>query len=183
MLKARPYSERNTQAWYFDAWTKTIKSVAHKDQSLGIRDGGESANLQVEATNARWFQLFSVEGDFIVNERGKILEVADGIDKEGSNIKVGEKNGGPGQRWEVAYLDELAPDPKKGELSREWGFYVERPFYVVSELDSHRYLDIVGDNLVIKTPNGFDTQKWTFDWQSRTIKSVHNMSTSFDIAS
>ena len=119
VLNARPYpaGDRLSKAWYSDSATKTIRSIAFKDQSLTIRDGGQSDDLQVDTTNARWFQLFSVEGDFIVNERGKILEVADGIDKEGSHIKVGQKHGGLGQRWEVAYLDQLVPDPKKGELS------------------------------------------------------------------
>jgi hypothetical protein len=34
-----------------------------------------------------------------------------------------------------------------------------------------RYLDIVGNNVVIKTPNSFDSQTWFFDYKTRTIKS------------
>jgi hypothetical protein len=38
-------------------------------------------------------------------------------------------------------------------------------------LSSGRYLDIVNDNVVIKTPNGFDSQVWYLDYHTRTIKS------------
>jgi len=53
--------------------------------------------------------------------------------------------------------------------------YVERPFYIVSELSDHRYIDILNvRNLVIKTKNGKNTQEWYFDQISLTIKSKSN---------
>jgi len=39
-------------------------------------------------------------------------------------------------------------------------------------MKSGRYVDVVGDDAVIKTPNGFKTQKWFFHYESRTIKNV-----------
>jgi hypothetical protein len=47
--------------------------------------------------------------------------------------------------------------PGKGELNKEYGFYVERPFYVISQCGEKRYLDVVGKNIVVKTPNEFDS--------------------------
>jgi len=76
------------------------------------------------------------------------------------------------------------PDiPKKGELNKEFGLYVERPFHVVSALASHRYLDLIGNNMVIKTPNGFPSQVWYFDQASKTIKSEEQKHRSWDIQS
>jgi hypothetical protein len=44
---------------------------------------------------------------------------------------------------------------KKGELNKEFNMYVERPFFIKSNLPSGRYLDVVDNrNIVIKTPNG-----------------------------
>jgi hypothetical protein len=51
-------------------------------------------------------------------------------------------------------------EPKKGDLNKSYGLYVERPFFIVSGLDSEKYLDLIGYKVVIKTPNGRRTQKW-----------------------
>ena len=37
----------------------------------------------------------------------------------------------------------MKPDPKKGELNAEFGLYVERNFYIVSQLLGNRYLDML----------------------------------------
>ena len=63
------------------------------------------------------------------------------------------------------------PQPKKGELNEDYGLYVERPFYIISALPRGRYLDLVENNLVIKTRNSFDSQVFWFDQKSKTIKS------------
>jgi hypothetical protein len=77
----------------------------------------------------------------------------------------------------------MKADPKKGELNPDFGMYVQRPFHIVSMMAAHRYLDILGRNLVIKTPNGFDTQVFWFDQKSKTIKSQRHKGWSFDIQS
>jgi len=48
-------------------------------------------------------------------------------------------------------------------------------------MGSGRYLDIVGNNMVLKRRNGFDTQKWYFDDKSQTIKSVAYKDKSWNI--
>jgi len=61
----------------------------------------------------------------------------------------------------------MQKDPVKGELNEDYGFYVERPFHIQSQLPSRRLLDITGGGayrkLVIKTPNSYSTQVWYFD--------------------
>ena len=75
----------------------------------------------------------------------------------------------------------MKDEPKKGELNEDFGLYVERPFYIISELSSNRYLDLINNrNMVIKTRNGRSSQTWWFDQKSLTIKTKYN-NQSFDI--
>jgi hypothetical protein len=68
-------------------------------------------------------------------------------------------------------------------LNKKFGLYVERDFYVVTELSSHRYLDLINNrNMVIKTPNGRKSQIWYFHQQSLTIRTRYN-NQSWDIKS
>jgi hypothetical protein len=85
------------------------------------------------------------------------------------------KHGKINQQWDVIYADEYPEEPKKGELNEDFGLYVERDFYVVSELGSNRYLDLINNrNMVIKTSAGRKTQVWYFDQKSMTIKTRLN---------
>jgi hypothetical protein len=125
--------------------------------------------------------MFKFRGDRIVNEHGKAVDVSGGRDDENRNIEVTNQHNGVGQRWAVVYADEIKPVPTKGQINEQFGLYVERPFFVVSLMRSRRYLDIVGNELVVKTPNGYDTQKWWFDQKSKTIKSFGDKSKSWHI--
>ena len=98
-----------------------------------------------------------MKGEHIINEKGKAVDVHGGQDHENRNIIVWNRHNGLNQRWRIRYVDTLKPEPKKGELNTEFGLYVERPFHIVSQMPFHRYLDILGRNLVIKTPNGRKT--------------------------
>jgi hypothetical protein len=44
------------------------------------------------------------------------------------------------QKWTIKYVDEIPRDPIKGELNTEYGFIVEEPFFLVSQLPSRRHL-------------------------------------------
>jgi hypothetical protein len=49
------------------------------------------------------------------------------------------------------YVDEWKGEPQKGQLNERFGLYVERDFYVETELPSGRYLDLINNrNMVIK---------------------------------
>jgi len=72
-------------------------------------------------------------------------------------------------------------EPGKGELNNEFGFYVERPFYITSMCGEKRYIDVVDKNIVVKTPNEYDSQIWWFDQQSKTIRNQMFKDKSFDI--
>jgi hypothetical protein len=90
-------------------------------------------------------------------------------------IEITRKNDKIYQQWDLIYADEYPDEPVKGELNTRFGLYVERPFYIVSQLKDHRYLDLIGNrNMVIKTPNGRSTQTWWFDQKSLTIRTKLN---------
>jgi hypothetical protein len=86
------------------------------------------------------------------------LEVVGNVDQENRNIGVNNQSNGLHQQWDIIYADEWKGEPGKGELNEEFGLYVERPFYVISELKSHKYLDLIGNrNFSLKTLNGRNT--------------------------
>jgi len=115
------------------------------------------------------------EGTFVTNEKGKVMSVSGGLDNENQNIVVENKNGKIHQRWRIVYVDEYEKEPTKGQLNKKFGLYVERDFYIVTAMDSKRYLDLINNrNMVIKTQNGRKTQTWYFHQQSLTIRTRYN---------
>jgi len=51
-------------------------------------------NLLTRPTNSRWFQLFYYRNGWMVNERGKVMDVSGGMDEENRNIIVWNKHKG-----------------------------------------------------------------------------------------
>jgi hypothetical protein len=111
------------------------------------------------------------------------MDVSQARDRENQNIHMWKKHGGLNQQWDVVYADEYPKEPVKGELNKQFGLYVERPFYIISEMKEHRYLEVINNRqMAIKTRNGRNTQVWYFDQRSLTIKTKLN-NQSFDIRS
>jgi hypothetical protein len=127
--------------------------------------------------------LFDVRGGFIVNEKGKVMDVSGGRDTENNSVIIWRKHGKINQQFDIVYVDEWKGEPQKGELNEEFGLYVERPFYIVSRLKEHRFLDLLDNRrMAIKTRNGRTSQVWYFHQQSLTIRSKMN-NQSWDIKS
>jgi dipeptidyl aminopeptidase/acylaminoacyl peptidase len=119
----------------------------------------------------------------MVNEHGKVLDVSSNVDTENRNVIVYNKHGRINQQWDLIYADEYPDEPTKGQLNKEFNFYVERDFYIQSQLGSQRYLSVIDNkNIVIKTPNGQKYQIWYFDQKTKTVKTRLN-NKSFDIVS
>jgi hypothetical protein len=107
-----------------------------------------------------------------------VFEVQSNKDVENQNIVLGQSNGKTYQLWDIVYVDEFKGEPKKGELNEDFGFYVERPFHIVSMLPRRRYLQRIdpasAQEIVIKQPNSYKSQVWWFDQNTLTIKCQHN---------
>lgn len=69
-------------------------------------------------------------------------------------------------------MDALEAPLKDGEWWADWGMYVGKEFSIVSKLPSQRYLDVRDNNVIINQRNGKKTQKWVFEYSSRTIINV-----------
>jgi hypothetical protein len=116
-----------------------------------------------------------MEGAFFTNEKGKVMDVSGNLDAENRNIIMYKKHGKINQLWDLVYADQYPKEPVKGELNKEFGLVVERPFHIVSQMNGHRYIEVINNrNLVIKTPNGNKGQQWYFDQKSKTIKTKLN---------
>jgi hypothetical protein len=123
--------------------------------------------------------MFKMKGAYLTCERnGKVMHVQGDIDTESRYIYSGKKKNHVSQQWTIIYADQWKRDPRKGELNKRFGFYVDRTFHIVSQLRGRRYIDIVSSTqVVIKTRNGRKSQDWWFDQKSLTIKTrVNNYS-------
>jgi hypothetical protein len=49
--------------------------------------------------------MFKVEGTFIRNIKGKVLDVQGGVDGEQKNIIVHSAHGRVNQQWDIVYVD------------------------------------------------------------------------------
>lgn len=100
--------------------------------------------------------MFRYQGEFVVNEKGKVMEVANGIDDENRNLVMSNKNGKDQQRWKVVYVDKYPGEPTKGQMNSKFGLYVERDFHIVSAMGNGKYIDLDNSNryLSLKTSNG-----------------------------
>jgi hypothetical protein len=119
--------------------------------------------------------MFRFRGSFLINERGKVMDVQGNRDDENRDIITYKKHGGLNQQWDIIYKDKWPKEPKKGQLNKDFGFYVLRDFSIATHMRSGRYLEVVdGRNLVIKTRNGRKSQRFYFDQRSLTIKTRYN---------
>jgi hypothetical protein len=81
---------------------------------------------------------------------GKAITVSDNKDAEGQGVIVNNNSNQASQRWKIIYLDKAAKTETKG-LNEEFGFHINRPFYLVSEMPFNRVIEMLGGtNLVLK---------------------------------
>jgi hypothetical protein len=89
------------------------------------------------------------------------------------------------QQWDLVYVDEIPRDPVKGEMNTEFGFIVERDFYLVSQVPSRRLLSRIvdGNKVVIKVRNGLASQKWFFSQKTLSLHSREVPASGLTVAS
>lgn len=97
-------SKSNDQIFIFDSKSQTIAPKVNNKLSLDIVDWGKNRNLQFVNTEHIWSQKFVLRGERIVNERGLVLDVAGGQDRNGQNVNVWKPNNGLNQKWKVDYV-------------------------------------------------------------------------------
>jgi len=102
-------------------------------------------------------------------------------DEEGSAVGVATATNGKNQQWKIIYVDE-SKDQIKG-LNKDFGFHVNRPFYMVSALPMNRVIECIGNShLQIKRwTKGRVAQQFVFDSKSKTIGSHYWKGRAIDI--
>jgi hypothetical protein len=100
-----------------------------------------------------------------VNERGKVMDVQGGQDKENQNVIVWNRHNGKNQQWDIVYAD--LPPPKIE-------FKPNQPFIIINQMAGKRLLTLDGQNFIIRTRNNSPEQLFKFDPSSRTIKMYAN---------
>jgi hypothetical protein len=104
--------------------------------------------MQIWSTNSGWFQVFRYEKSQFINwQSSKVLEVKDGKDEEGHAVGVNGNTGSRQQQWQVIYVDQSKGPQTKG-LNKDFGFHVNRPFYLQSKLPFGRMAECIGANNV-----------------------------------
>ena len=100
------------------------------------------------------------------------MEVSGNKDAEGQKVIVSKRQDNANQRWRVVYVDKASKEPTKG-LNEEFGFYINRPFYLVSRLPMRRVAECVGHNNVQlkRYTKNRTAQQFYFDQVSKTIRS------------
>lgn len=111
-------------------------------------------------------------GHFINFSNGKAIDVSGGKDEEARPVIVWKKHNGTNQKWGIVYLDTKAKQRTKG-LNEEYGFYINRPFYMKSRMLFGRVAAVYGaSNIRLERyrKNVTDQQFW-FDEATKTVKS------------
>jgi hypothetical protein len=175
---------RRTQVWYFHQQSQTIRT-RYNNQSFDIKSAGRTNDMQIWSTNSGWFQVFMFNGEQFVNPtNGKALAVSQSKDEEGQAVAVETEGDGVNQRWKIIYLDKAAKIRSKG-FNKEFGFHINRPFYIRSRMPMQRVMECHGANNVWlkRWRNNVKAQQWYFDEVSKTVKNNNWRSHSLDIQS
>jgi hypothetical protein len=107
-------------------------------------------------------------------QNSKVIDVTGGKDAEGQAVIVHGKHGKANQKWNVLYVDKAKPVPTKG-FSEEFGFHINRPFYMVSRLPMKRVAECIGasDVRLRRYISGRKEQQFWFNNVSKTVHSNH----------
>jgi hypothetical protein len=94
---------------------------------------------------------------------------------------VHNKHNGANQRWKVVYVDTVKTETKG--LNEEFGFHINRPFYLVSELPFNRVAEMLGGtNMVLKRwRNNQRQQQFFFDEVKKVVRNNYWKNYCWDI--
>jgi hypothetical protein len=60
------------------------------------------------------------------------MDVAGSIDTENRDIYMWKFNVGKQQQWDLILVKDWKEDPTKGNLNKQFGFYVEKDFHIIT---------------------------------------------------
>lgn len=109
----------------------------------------------------------------IETQKNQVITIQHHDDNNDRHVIKETKQGKPElwQTWDIIYTDNVPSGYNDGEYNAKWGFYVGRPFHIVSLLGENRWVDVIeGNRVAIKSRNERKSQEWFFDGVTKTIK-------------
>jgi hypothetical protein len=97
-------SQNNDQVFVYDSETGSIQPQRDTNISLDIGDEGRGRYAHFVKEKDIWHQHFQLKGENMINERGLVLDVAGGQDRNNQNVLVWKRNNALNQRWKVDYV-------------------------------------------------------------------------------
>jgi hypothetical protein len=94
----------NDQVFIFDSESGTIQPQRDQRISLDIGDQGRGRYSHFVKEKDVWHQHFRLKGENLINERGLVLDVAGGQDRNNQSVLVWKRHGGLGQKWKIDYV-------------------------------------------------------------------------------
>jgi hypothetical protein len=91
-------------------------------------------------------------------------------------------NNGTNQKWSVMYVDQAKPIASKG-FNKDYGFHINRPFYIRSRLPFQRVAECHGANNVWlkRWRKNVAAQQWFFNPTTKTLNNNYWKSYSLDM--
>jgi hypothetical protein len=119
--------------------------------------------------------VFKFDGNQFISpfKDNKALTVENAKDEEGHNVIVAKNEDQVHQQWKVVYLDKAEKEATKG-LNEDFGWYINRPFYIRSRMFFRRVVEAHGNNWLYlrRWVANRKAQQWVFN---NVDKVVHNM--------
>jgi hypothetical protein len=147
------------------------------------RDGnGSRATLITRNTGKNWWADFSYKNDQFVLKRNNSVLDAGSNDVEGQQTSTQGNRNANYQKWKVIYVDQATKIPSEG-FNEQFGFHINRPFYIRSRLPFKRIAECHGANNVWlkRWRKNVAAQQWFFDGVTKTIRNNYWKSHSLDI--
>lgn len=159
---------RKGQRFYFDYKTKTIKTRSQNHSIQRAKNGASNEITGVNVgVNSEWWHHYKRDGDYIFNTKDKKVLSVSGADKEMTVCNFNtKKNKSAHQKWRIIYADKV--NTKTKGFNKVFGFFINRPFVIISKLPMNRVITAHGSHLRISTLGKSDTrQEWYFDEVSK----------------
>lgn len=127
----------SSQRWYFDGKKKCIRNREHSHVLTAFTD--KRFLMQGQNSN-NVGQYLKYDGTYLrAWAYNTVLEIPGSNDFEGAILKMNARRNSANQKWKVVYADTVKAEATKG-LNARYGFFVNRPFVLLSQLPMNRML-------------------------------------------
>jgi hypothetical protein len=92
------------QVFVFDSQTGSIQPKRDHNVAMEIGEEGRNRYARFAKEKDIWYQHFQIKGEYIMNERGLVLDVAGGRDLNNQNVLTWKKHKGLNQKWKIDYV-------------------------------------------------------------------------------